>query len=79
MVVVQGSHGIVARSVADGKLLWTVTGEADRGTTDPLILDRMVVAASLNDCSIFALDLKNGKELWRVKVPDCTYYYILDD
>jgi len=79
VVVVQGSHGIVARSAADGKLLWAVTGEADSGTTDPLILDQMVVAASLNDCSIFALDLKNGRELWRVKIPDCTYYYILDD
>jgi outer membrane protein assembly factor BamB len=79
VMVVQGSHGIVARSAADGKLLWTLTGAADSGTTDPLILDRMVVVASLGDCSIFALDLTSGRELWRVKIPDCAYYYILDD
>lgn len=56
-----------------------VKTELDEGTTDPLIVQQTVVAVSLPDCSIFAVDLKGGRELWRVKVPDCTYFYIFDD
>ena len=78
-VVVQGSRGIVARRADNGKLLWVVKTELDEGTTDPVIVQEIVVAVSLQDCSIFALDLKDGRELWRVKVPDCTYFYIFDD
>ena len=78
-VVVQGSKGIVARRADNGKLLWLVKTELDEGTTDPLIVQQTVVAVSLPDCSIFAVDLKDGRELWRVKVPDCTYFYIFDD
>lgn len=78
-VVVQGSRGIVARRGDNGKLLWFVKMELDEGTTAPVIVQQMVVAVSLQDCSIFALDLKDGRELWRVKLPDCTYFYMLDD
>ena len=79
VVVVQGSKGITARRANDGKLLWLVKTDSDEGYTDPVIFQQIVVAASIKDCSIFALDLKDGRELWRVKVPDCTYYYIFDD
>jgi outer membrane protein assembly factor BamB len=78
-VVVQGSKGIVARRADNGKLLWLVKTELYEGTTDPVIVQQTVVAVSLQDCSIFALDVKDGRELWRVRVPDCTYFYIFDD
>lgn len=78
-VIVQGSKGLVARRADDGKLLWLAKTELNDGYTDLVIFQQIVVAASVRDCSIFALDLKNGRELWRVKVPNCTYFYLLDD
>ena len=78
-VVVNGSKGIVARRADNGKLLWLVKTALDEGYTDPVIFQQIVVAVSINDCSIVALNLKDGGELWRVKIPDCTYFYILDD
>ena len=79
VVIVQGSRGVVARRADNGKLLWLFKTEFDEVYTDPVIFQQMVVAASLKDCAIFALDLKNGRELWRVKIPNCTYFYILDE
>lgn len=78
-VVVQGSKGMVARRADNGKLLWLVKTELDESTTDPVIVKQTVLAVSLQNCSIFALDLNDGRELWRVKVPDCNYFYIFDD
>jgi outer membrane protein assembly factor BamB len=81
VVVAQGSKGIAARQADTGKLIWQVKTESDyrNGDADPLIYRQAVIASSAKDCSIFALDLNTGKELWRVMVPDCTYYYVFDD
>lgn len=79
IVVVHGSRGIVARKADNGKLLWSMKTDLIAGTPDPLIVQNMLLAASLSDSSIFALELATGRELWRVKVPDCKYFFILDD
>jgi outer membrane protein assembly factor BamB len=79
VVIVQGSQGIAALRADNGKLIWLVKTESDAGNTDPIVLQQTVVAASLQNCSVFALDLKDGKELWRVNIPECTYYYIFDE
>jgi len=79
IVVAQGSKGIVARRTDNGKFLWLVKTESESGDADPLIFQQMVIVSSIKDCSVFALDIKTGKELWRVKVPDCKYFYIMDD
>jgi outer membrane protein assembly factor BamB len=52
--------------------------ESNTVDTDPVVFQEIVIAGSLDDCSVFAIDLKSGKELWRIKVPDCTYYHFVD-
>jgi outer membrane protein assembly factor BamB len=79
IVVAQGSQGIVARRTDNGKFLWLVKTESESGDADPLIFQQIVIVSSVKNCSVFALELKTGKELWRVKVPDCRYFYIFDD
>ena len=79
VLVAQGSQGVATLRAKDGRLLWLTKSESDYGIADPLIWRNMVIASSQKDCSIFALDLKTGKELWRVRTPDCRYYYIFDD
>ena len=81
VVVIQGSKGIAARQADTGKLIWLVKTNSDyrNGDADPLIVQQVVIVSSAIDCSIFALDLKTGKELWRLTVPDCTYNYVFDD
>jgi len=79
VVVTQGSQGVVARRADNGRLLWLVKIESEEGDADPLIFQRMVIVSSAKDCSILAVDLMNGRELWRVRIPDCRYHYILDD
>ena len=78
-VIVQGSKGIVARRADTGKLLWLAKIDLDECYTDPVIFQQIVIAVSVKDCSIIAFELKDGRELWRVKVPDCTYFYLFDD
>lgn len=79
LVIAQGSKGIIARQARTGKLLWSVKTDSDEGNADPIIFQQMVVVSSLKDCSVFAVDLEDGKELWRLKIPDCTIHYIFDD
>lgn len=79
IVVTQGSKGIVARKAGTGAFLWFAKTNSDYGDADPIIFQQMVVASSAEDCSVFALDLKTGKEMWRLKVPDCTIFYEVDD
>lgn len=78
VLVVQGSQGIAAFRAADGKSLWFVKS-VDEGMSEPIIWQRMVITNSQESCSIFALDLKTGREMWRVSVPDCKVYSVLDD
>lgn len=79
IVIAQGSRGIVARRTDNGKFLWFFKTESENGDADPLIFRQMLIVTSVKDCAIFALDFKTGKELWRTKVPDCRYFYIMDD
>jgi outer membrane protein assembly factor BamB len=81
VVVIQGSKGISARHAETGKLLWLVKSDSDYRNVDadPLIVQKVVVASSAIDCSVFALDLKSGEELWRLTVPECKYNYVFDD
>ena len=79
IVVAQGSQGIVARSASNGRFLWLVKMESTEGAVAPLIFRQRVLVTSIKDCSIIALDLETGRELWRVSVPDCSYYYVFDD
>src|SRR6266545_3799467 len=78
VLIVQGSKGIAARRVDNGKSLWVVKLESNTVDTDPVVFQEIVIAGSLDDCSVFAIDLKSGKELWRIKVPDCIYYHFVD-
>ena len=77
VLVVQGSQGIAAFRAADGKSLWFAKS-VDDGTAEPIIWQRMVIASSQKSCSIFALDLETGREIWRSAVPDCKVYQVLD-
>jgi len=79
VVVVQASNGIVARKTANGRLLWLIRTEPAEDYTEPMIFQQTVIASSVKDCSIFGLDLKSGKELWRIKIPDCTFYKYIKD
>jgi outer membrane protein assembly factor BamB len=79
VVITRGSQGIVASKAHTGKTLWLVKIASDQGDAAPLIVEQMVLVSSAKDCSIVAFDLKTGNELWRINVPDCTYYTILDD
>ncbi len=79
IVVVQGSQGLVARKTKNGGLVWLVKTASENGDADPFIYEQKVIVSSVKDCSVFALDLKTGQELWRVQIPECKYFYILDD
>ena len=71
---------MAAHRADDGKLLWRVMMKSQWGDdADPLILNGMVLVGSVIESSVIALDLKDGRELWRVNIPDCRYYYFLDD
>ncbi|MBA3442993.1 MAG: PQQ-binding-like beta-propeller repeat protein [Pyrinomonadaceae bacterium] len=76
MVIVQGSQGIAAREAATGQLLWTVKIESEYSDVEPLIVRQLVITSHIKDCSVIALDPRTGKEVWRIKVPDCNSYYI---
>ena len=71
--------GVAARRADNGKLLWLVKKGQDEGDTEPFITDQSVIISDVKECSVFALDLESGRELWRVAVPDCAYYYYSDD
>ena len=77
VVVVQGSEAVAALQAKDGKLLW-ITNSPDDGNAEPVIWQRMVIATSQKRCSVFALDIQTGRELWRVGIPDCQYFYLGD-
>jgi outer membrane protein assembly factor BamB len=79
IVVTQGSKGIVAREADTGTLLWFFKTHSDRGDADPIIFQQMVIASDSENCSVFALDLKTGKEVWRLKVPECRIFYDASD
>jgi len=78
VLVVQGSQGIAAFRAADGKALWFAKS-VDDGMSEPVIWRNMIIASSQQSCSIFALDLQTGREIWRVAVPDCKIYQVMDD
>lgn len=69
---------MAARKADNGELLWILKAESEYGDADPVIFQQMVIVSSVKDRSVFALDLKTGTELWRIKAPDCTYYNISD-
>ena len=79
IVIAQGSKGIVARRADNGRLLWIVKTESEYGDADPLIFQGMVIVSSARDCSVFGLDLMDGRQLWRITIPDCRYHYVSDD
>ncbi len=78
IVIVQGSQGVMALKASTGELLWLVKVESDHGDAAPVIASGMVVVSSASSCSILTLDLNTGNELWRARIPDCTYYYLAD-
>lgn len=75
LVIARGDKGVGAWRSDTGNLLWSIPIAAGWHEADPLILGRMAVVSSSSDCRVLALDLKTGKELWSVNIPDCAYYY----
>ena len=79
VVIAQGSQGITALDANTGRRLWQTRGLSAYGDADPLILQRVVLMSSVKHCSVFALDLKTGKEVWRAQIPSCTYYILAEN
>jgi len=79
VLIVQGSTAIAAFDPATGKQRWRTEIASTSTPVIPLIVGANVYVLSDIDCSIVALDMLNGKELWRVGIPDCASYYFVDD
>lgn len=76
---------VVALEAADGKLIWKRSLPADLGgdlmkakgswdwrfAESPLIDgDRVIVTPGAKDAALVALDKRDGKEVWRTRIPD---------
>ena len=78
-VFVRGVKTIAAYNSIEGEKLWSMSSEADFNYANPIIIDSDVFISNLSDNSVIAINLKSGKELCKVKVPNCSFYRIIDD
>ncbi|MFN0278585.1 MAG: PQQ-binding-like beta-propeller repeat protein [Pyrinomonadaceae bacterium] len=79
VLIVQGSTAIAAFDLATGKQKWRTEMASKSTPVIPLIIGANAFVLSDTDCSIVALDVLAGKELWRIGIPDCTFYQVVND
>jgi outer membrane protein assembly factor BamB len=78
-VLVRGVKTIASYDSIDGEKLWSRVYEPDFNYANPIIVGSDVFISDLSDNSVIAIDLKSGEELWKAKVPDCSFYMLQDD
>lgn len=79
VLIVQGSRGVEARNPENGKLIWRNELVSQRGDSDPIVFNNLVIVSSVKDCSLLAYDLITGKLEWTANIPSCSYHMQLDD
>ena len=79
ILIVQGSTAIAALDPETGIEKWRTEMASSSTPVTPLLVGQNVFVLSEIDCSIVALDILTGKELWRIGIPDCTFYQVVDD